>query len=335
MITQTQTTIKTDTTPVTTKQSCSQTGSGTISCSNNNGYPSDGSTSSKTATTTSDGYSGDSGPTKTSNTVTNSTVDGSKSCSGSGSKQKCTWTRTISQTRTDTTVTKSAYGGYTHTWRPNAHSTWSGCLTDRYSQTHGTPGTTLPKSDYDTQNITPGSDTTGFTADNPTGGCPVAGVSALVNDSTSTDVTNLGKLVDKMQAAGSTNQAIGVAHGWQMLTKGYPYGTPGLPAYTARYIILLSDGLNTQNRWWGDGSTEGTTQDGYIDARMKMTCDAAKADGVVIYTLYVHVNGGGNSDPLKKCATDDAHYYDLTTADAINGAFADIAQKITNVRVSQ
>jgi hypothetical protein len=47
------------------------------------------------------------------------------------------------------------------------------------------------------------------------------------------------------------------------------------------------------------------------------------------------VNGGGNSDPLKSCATDTAHYYDLTTADAINSAFADIAQKITNVRVSQ
>jgi Flp pilus assembly protein TadG len=258
------------------------------------------------------------------NTVTTTTCE----CKSTGNnKPSCTTTAQP--------VTTTTGAPYTHTWAPNDHSTWSGCLTDRYSETHGTPATTLPKSDYDTQNIAPGSDTTGFTADNPVGGCPVAGVSALVNDSTSTDVTSLGTLVDKMQAAGSTNQAIGVAHGWQMLTKGDPYGTPGLPDNTSRYIILLSDGLNTQNRWWGDGSTEGTTQDGYIDARMKLTCDAAKQDGVIIYTLYVHVNGGGNSDPLQKCATDDAHYYDLTTADAINSAFADIAQKITNVRVSQ
>lgn len=333
---QTKTTTKTDTTPITTQaQTCSQTGSGTITCTNIAGsYPINGTKTSSTTNATTDGYSGDSGPTTTTSTSAVVSSDGTKSCSGSGSKQKCTWTRTFTQTKTDTTVTKVGTGGYSHTWRPNSHSTWSGCITDRYSVTHGTPSnsTTI---DYDTRNLAPGSDTTGFTADNPTGSCPVAGVSALANDSSTTDATNLGNLVDKMQAAGSTNQAIGVAHAWQMLTRGDPYGTLALPANTSRYIILLSDGLNTQDRWWGNGSTEGTTQDGYIDDRMKLTCDAAKLDGVIIYTLYVHVNGGGNSDPLKSCATDTAHYYDLTTADAINSAFADIAQKITNVRVSQ
>jgi Flp pilus assembly protein TadG len=332
VITQTKTTTKTDTTPITIKQSCNQTGSGTISCSTTS--TSNGSTSSDTTNVVTDGYSGDSGPTKTSNTVTNSTTDGTSSCSGSGSKKKCTWTRTIKQTKTDTTVTKTANGGYSHTWRPNAHSTWGGCITDRYSQTHGTPGNSKVI-DYDTRNLAPGSDTTGFTADNPVGACPVGGVSTLVNDSTSDDVTALSKLVDKMQAAGSTNQAIGMAHGWQMLTQGDPYGTLAVPANTTRYIILLSDGLNTQNRWWGDGHTEGTTQDGYIDDRMGLTCDAAKKDGVIIYTLYVHVNGGGNSAPLKTCATDIAHYYDLTKADDITNAFNDIAQKITNVRVTR
>jgi Flp pilus assembly protein TadG len=336
VIAQTQVVTKVDTTPITTKQTCTQVNSGTISCANQNGYPKNGTTTSNSTTVIQAGYSGDSGPTLTSNTPAGTTSDGSQNCvlTNKNKTNTCTWTRTISQTKTDTTVTKTAYGGYTHTWRPNAHSTWSGCITDRYSQTHGTP-TNSKTADYDTQNIAPGSDTTGFTADNPTGGCPVAGVSALVNDSTTTDVTALGKLVDKMQAAGSTNQAIGVAHGWQMLTKGDPYGTLALPANTSRYIILLSDGLNTQNRWWGNGSTEGTVQDGYIDDRMKLTCDAAKKDGVVIYTLYVHVNGGGNSTPLTNCATDTAHYYDLTTAAAIDTAFSDIAQKITNVRLSQ
>lgn len=332
---QTKTTTKTDVTPITTQaQTCSQTGSGAVSCSNLSGYPKTGSTTSNTVTATTNGYSGDSGPTTTSVTSAVVSSDGTPSCSGSGSRKKCTWTRTFTQTKTDTTVTSVGTGGYSHTWRPNAHSTWSGCITDRYSQTHGTPGNSKTV-DYDTQNIAPGSDTTGFTADNPVGACPVAGVSALANDSTAADVTALGTLVDKMQAAGSTNQAIGVAHAWQMLTKGDPYGTGSVPANTTRYIILLSDGLNTQDRWWGNGSTEGTTEDGYIDDRMSLTCDAAKKDGVIIYTLYVHVNGGGNSAPLQNCATDTAHYYDLTSADAINSAFADIAQKITNVRLTR
>jgi hypothetical protein len=130
-----------------------------------------------------------------------------------------------------------------------------------------------------------------------------------------------------MQAMGNTNQAIGIANGWQALTTGNPYGAPTVPANTTRYIILLSDGLNTQNRWTTDASQ--------IDDRESDTCTAAKADGVVIYTLYVHVNGGGNSAPLQGCASDASKYYDLTSSSQIASAFADITKQITNVRVSK
>ena len=138
-----------------------------------------------------------------------------------------------------------------------------------------------------------------------------------------------------MQAKGSTNQAIGMAHGWLSMTPGNPYGAAAVPANTTRYIILLSDGLNTQDRWWGDGSTEGTSDDDKIDDRMNKVCAAAKTDGVIVYSLYVHVNGGGNSTPLKNCATDSSKYYDLTSSSQIAAAFADITKQITNVRVSK
>ena len=211
---------------------------------------------------------------------------------------------------------------YKHVWTPNSHSTWGGCVTDR-------------EQDYDVSNAAAsGSDTTGFPADNPTSpatssDCMYGSIASLEYD-----WSDLGSKVDAMQAAGSTNQAIGVAHGWEILTPGGAYGTPALPDNTTRYIILLSDGLNTQNRWWGDGFTEGTSDDAKIDGRMGQVCSAAKADGVVIYTLYVHVNGGGNSGPLKDCASDSSKYYDLTSSSQIAAAFADITKKITNVRVS-
>jgi hypothetical protein len=150
------------------------------------------------------------------------------------------------------------------------------------------------------------------------------------------DWAGLATKVGQMQAKGATNQAIGVAHGWEILTPGGPYGTPSLPENTARYIILFSDGLNTQNRWWGDGHTEGTAEDDEIDTRMNRVCSAAKADGVIIYTVYVHTAAGSSSDsePLQNCATDSSKYYNLTSASQIAAAFADITKKITNVRVS-
>ena len=239
------------------------------------------------------------------------------SCTGSGSGLTCSTTKI-----------------WLHPWVPNNHSTWSGCVTDRQRtgvQTMTKAGLrTAPTQDIDTSNTQPssGDPDTQFPAENPSS-CPDASVTTL-----SYDWTALGNQITAMQPNGSTNQAIGVAHGWQMLTTGAPYGTPTVPEDVTRYIILLSDGLNTQNRWWGDGSTEGTTQDGYIDDHEKATCDAAKADGIVIYTIFLDIGGThGNSAPLRYCATDATKYYDLTTTSAVVGTFKQIAQQITNVRV--
>jgi hypothetical protein len=221
------------------------------------------------------------------------------SCTGSGSAKVCS--------------TKT----WTHTWVANAHSTWKGCVMDR-------------KQNYDIANTTPSAANTLFPAEN-TVSCGTATITSLgYNWST------LSSQIDAMSPAGSTNQAVGVAHGWQTLTPGNPYGAPAVPANTSRYIILLSDGLNTQDRWWGDGMTENSTADGYIDVREKGTCDAAKADGITIYSIFLDIGGAhGNSVPLQDCATDSSKYFDLTTTTGVVTAFNQIAQQITNVRVSK
>jgi hypothetical protein len=108
-----------------------------------------------------------------------------------------------------------------------------------------------------------------------------------------------------------------------------------VPANTSRFIILLSDGLNTQDRWWGNGSTEGTSDDAKIDDREKKTCDAAKADGITIYSIYLNIGGDAESAPLSYCASDSSKYFELTTTSAVVTTFNQIAQQITNVRVSK
>jgi hypothetical protein len=325
VIAQTQTATKVNTTPITIKQACSQVGTGTITC--NTSSTTNGTVSSNTTTAISAGYTGDS-TSSTSNTTTDSgsPTDGSKNCTTSKGKTTCTWTRTIKQTKTDTTVTKTGYGGYTHTWRVNSHSTWSGCITDRDKA-----------NDYDITNIAPTTTARGFPAANPST-CPGATVTTL-----NSNWADLGTKIDAMAPNGSTNQPIGLAHGWQALTNTDPYNPGAVPSNTARYIIILSDGLNTQDRWWGNGSTEGTTEDGYIDGRqVKATalspngvCDNAKADGVIIYSIFLNVGGSGNSTPLQNCASDSTKYFKVTTTSAVVTTFNQIAQQITNVRVSR
>ena len=87
--------------------------------------------------------------------------------------------------------------------------------------------------------------------------CPQA-VKAL-----SYDWTAMNTLVDNMSPNGNTNQAIGLQLGWMSLVGGGPF--PTSPAWirttsTQQVIILLTDGLNTQDRWYTDQSSIDTTQ---------------------------------------------------------------------------
>lgn len=216
------------------------------------------------------------------------------SCSGSGSSTVCKATN------------------YNHVWTANATSTWGGCIMDRTQS-------------YDTD-VTAPSGTSLYPAANDDN-CPVTTLMPL-----SYDWTSLGSKIDAMTPNGSTNQTIGLQHGWATLMSTSPYSAPALPANTSQYIILVSDGLNTQDRWYGDGSAQSTS----VDTRMSNACTNAKAAGIIIYTIFVDLNGTqGNSTVLQNCATDSSKYFDLTTSNAIITTFNQIAQQITAVRVSR
>ena len=259
------------------------------------------------------------------NSYTTVSTGSSASCSGhSSSNCSCTGSNGSKSCKTK---------NYPHTWVSNNHNTWGGCVMDRQRKGITTNGASSAAAvDYDITNTAPVTTTpdSQFPAEN----------NLYCNSSTVTPLgynwTTLSNQINAMTAYGATNQAIGMEHGWQTLTPGAPYGAPTVPSNTSRYIIVVSDGLNTLDRWWGDGSTEGTTNDGYIDARMNSVCAAAKADGITVYSIYVNIGGtDGNSAPLQNCATDSTKYFALTTTSAVVTTFNQIAQQITNVRVSK
>ncbi|HXS05493.1 MAG TPA: pilus assembly protein [Rhizomicrobium sp.] len=218
-----------------------------------------------------------------------------------------------------------AVPAYTHAWVINDHSVWAGCVMDRGPST--IPAGDTPANDYDTNSTAPNTSITTslFPAEN-SDSCPVASVTTL-----SYDWTALSNAVDAMTPNGGTNQTIGLAHGMQVLTQGNPYSPPTLPNNTMRYIILLSDGLNTLDRWYGNGSAQSTS----VDTRMAAACSNAKAQGFTIYTVFVDLGGTqGNSTVLQNCASDSSKYYDLTTSGAIVTTFNQIAQQITSLHLA-
>jgi Flp pilus assembly protein TadG len=208
------------------------------------------------------------------------------------------------------------------TWTPD-RTKWTGCVTDRTQ-------------DYDTKNTvpSPGNAPTLFPADEfisgsekycKSGNNPyLQPVVPLTNTwaTVKTSITN-------MQPTGNTNQGIGLAWGWMTLGAGVPFNAPAKdPNYTYKEaIILLSDGLNTQNRWYTNASQ--------IDARQKILCDNVKAAGMTIYTVQVNTGGDPTSSVLQYCASGTDKFFLVTSASQTLTVFNSIGTSLSKLRVAK
>ena len=230
-------------------------------------------------------------------------------------------------TATPGTWTAGVWSTANTKWTPNNHSTWTGCVMDRGNS--GGPDTT---NNYDT-NVA-ATDVTINSSLYPAeqySSCPQA-VMGL-----SYDWTSMNSLVSNMSPNGSTDQAIGLQLGWMSIVGGGPFS---VPAYKTGYtytkaIILLTDGLNTQDRWYGDGSSLGTSDDAKIDAREALTCTNIKAAGITLYTIQVNTDGDPTSTLLQNCASTSDKFYLLTSASQIITAFTKIGTDLSQLRVAR
>lgn len=140
------------------------------------------------------------------------------------------------------------------------------------------------------------------------------------------DWAALNARVDAMTPAGNTNVTIGAAWGWATLSQAAPFteAKPSTEPLLKKYMILLTDGDNTENRF----TTNGTQ----IDARTTLACNGVKAAGINLYTIRVI---DGNATLLKNCASKPEMYYDVKNASQLSPIFKAIASEISAVRLTQ
>jgi len=217
------------------------------------------------------------------------------------------WEEVNGKCSNTTYTTKSTCTSHSKIWTHAAHSTWNGCVTDR-------------DQNFDTTNAAPVAGATLY----PTEQYSSCAVSLI---GLSNNWTTLSSKIDAMQPVGNTNQAIGLQMGWQTLTAA-PFTVPALdPDYKYnQVIILLSDGLNTEDRWYTTASS--------IDTRQQKTCDNIKAAGITIYTVQVNTGGDPTSLLLKSCASDESKFFLLTSAAEIVTTFGQIGTALSNLRLA-
>ena len=142
------------------------------------------------------------------------------------------------------------------------------------------------------------------------------------------DWSALNAKIDSMRPGGNTNQTIGLQWGFQSLTAA-PFTIPAKdPNYAYNQIvILLTDGLNTQNRF--------STAQSAIDDRTKTVCDNIKAAGITVYALQVNTSGDPTSTMLQQCASTADKFYLVTSSGQINTVFNQIGSNLARLRIAK
>jgi Flp pilus assembly protein TadG len=214
--------------------------------------------------------------------------------------------------------TKSKCLNKSGTWTPASHDTWNGCVMDRGGSSAPDPLA------YDTNVLPPAPPATAsmFAAEQFSS---CAQEVMGLND----NWTAMTTLVDGMTPGGNTNQAIGLALGWMSLVGGGPFTVPPKdPTYEyADVIVLLTDGLNTEDRWYNSQSS--------IDARQKLTCDNLRASNITVYTVQVNTGNDPTSTLLKNCATDKSKFFLLTSSNQMVVTFNTIGIELSRLFVAR
>jgi hypothetical protein len=232
-------------------------------------------------------------------------------------------------------------------WRQastNPISTWTGCVIDRTQPNDAT--TVIPTSDVTTKYPAIQWLTGGWAFCDQNSSLKLKPVVPLTSNWSA-----LKSTINAMQPTGTTNQAIGLSVGAQTLIPGGSmYNAPAEdPNYTYnRAIILLSDGLNTEDRWPEYGINNQNTGSGnpqfpgMIDNRQAQLCDALKANDPVtgrpkyiIYTVQVNTGGDPTSTVLQYCASGPDKFFMLTSANQIVSAFKSIGTSLSQLRVAK
>ncbi|MGE0409585.1 MAG: hypothetical protein AB7P23_10030 [Amphiplicatus sp.] len=152
-----------------------------------------------------------------------------------------------------------------------------------------------------------------------------------------TDETAIHAAINGMVASGYTYIPAGLAWGWRALSNGAPFSEgvtkPVLEAkHGMKALVLLTDGENTKAPTYPAHDSNNKSLANDLTDRL---CDAAKADGIVVYTIAFDVSDAVIRNLLRDCGSTPGHYFEPSTASELASAFEQIATSLRNLSLSK
>jgi len=211
--------------------------------------------------------------------------------------------------KTTTSTSNGASRTYVYPAAAETKASWGGCVIDRtqpYDTQADAPVTTTPATLY------------------PARGCTNSSLQPV--QGLSDNIATARAFIKTLSPGGNTNVTIGVQWGMEVLSPSAPFtgGVAFKDETTHKYMIVVTDGDNTQNRF--------TSTQADIDKRTALACTNAKNAGITVFVIKVIE---GNSDMLRACASRSDYFYDLTSAAQINTALSAVFEAIKKTRLTQ
>lgn len=168
--------------------------------------------------------------------------------------------------------------------------------------------------------------------------CPSVGITPL--QSSRGAITSA---VETLTAGGNTNIPAGLAWAWEVLTPAAPFSEAvANPTYDRdQAIVLLTDGINCPN--YGDGykrvfgSCNSNSARDKMDARLRKLAANIKEQGILVYAIQFVDSDADQIALMKDIATapEAPFYYYAPTGDALKSAFREIANHLSELRLSK
>jgi Flp pilus assembly protein TadG len=186
------------------------------------------------------------------------------------------------------------------------------------------------------------------------------GPNHLCDSQAITPLTNVRGTLDTavagLAANGTTNIVEGFMWGWRVLSPTEPF-TQG-KAYNAannrKVIILMTDGVNNYGGASGDfystffangyayhgnsgapKTSNNTNLTTFLDGKTGAACTAAKAKGIIVYTIAFGSGAAASQNLLKGCATDPSYFFAPQNSSDLKPTFQKIAESINALRIAE
>ncbi len=142
---------------------------------------------------------------------------------------------------------------------------------------------------------------------------------------------------------------------WRTLTPDKPFGeAKPYGGKTRKFIVLMTDGENmigANNRDNSSGISDYTAY-GYLwqnrlnttnyeqaalnlDTKLTLACDGAKAQGITVITILFRESSARAVNNVRNCASKPELFFRAGDQASLDKAFEDVANQISNLRLSR